>query len=325
MDGRVQWGILGASAFAERIMGRAIHAARGADLAGLATRDAARADAFLAWAPGLRVYEGYEALLADPGIDAVYIPLPNTLHAEWTERALDAGKAVLCEKPVAMSVAEIDRLIAARDRAGRLAAEGFMIVHHPQWQRVRALIADGAIGEVRQVEGAFAIDLRDRANIRNRAELGGGGLRDLGVYPLGAARFALAAEPEIASAAATWEAGVDAHLSASGSIGGARLSIRTSMRLAPWQEMTFHGTDGLIRLAAPFTPGSYGLAEVELIRSGRDRATERFPDAHQYVAQVETFCACLLDGRPYPLPLEWSRGTQAAIDAILERAGPPPG
>jgi predicted dehydrogenase len=325
MERSIRWGILGAASFAERVMGRAIHAARGAELAALATRSAEKAARFSAFAPGLRVHDGYDALLADAAVDAVYIPLPNTLHAEWTQRALDAGKAVLCEKPVGMSVAEIDRMIVARDRAGRLAAEAYMIVHHPQWQRARALIAEGAIGTVAEVECAFSIDQRDPANIRNQQALGGGGLRDLGVYPIGAARFAMGAEPELTAATARWENGVDTHAEVVGRIGGARFAFRTSTRMAPWQEMTFHGEDGLIRLTAPFNPVDFAPAELHLIRSPAERSVERFPAAFQYVAQVEAFGASMATGAAYPVPLEWSRGTQALIDAVFERVGPPTG
>jgi predicted dehydrogenase len=323
MNDPVRWGILGAASFAERITGAAIHGARGNVLAALATRAPEKAAGFAALAPGLRIHDSYESLLADPGIDAVYIPLPNSLHAEWTERTLAAGKAALCEKPVGMSVAEIDRLIAARDRAGKLAAEAYMIVHHPQWHRARALIADGAIGAVAEVECAFSIDQRDPANIRNQKALGGGGLRDLGVYPIGAARFVMGAEPELVAAAARWENGVDTHVETVANLGETRFAFRVSTRMMQWQEMTFHGTTGLIRLTAPFNPVNYGPAELHLIRSSRERVVERFPDAFQYVAQVEAFAESMTTGAPYPVPLEWSRGTQALIDAILEQVGPP--
>jgi predicted dehydrogenase len=142
----------------------------------------------------LRVHDSYEALLADPGIDAVYIPLPNHLHVEWTLRAIAAGKHVLTEKPVAMAAAEIDRLIAARDASGLQVAEAYMIVHHPQWQRARALLAEGAIGTLRHVDGAFSYDNRtDPGNIRNRPETGGGGIPTSGSIPM--ARPALPRAP----------------------------------------------------------------------------------------------------------------------------------
>jgi len=314
----VRWGILGAARFARTTMGPAIHAARGAELAALATATPQKARDLVALAPGLRVHGDYAALLADPGIDAVYIPLPNTMHADWTLRALAAGKAVLCEKPLGMDAAEVDAVIAARDRTGRLAAEAFMILHHPQWARTAALLADGAIGTVVHVDGIFTYDNRDDpANIRNRAETGGGALRDIGVYPLGAARFAMGAEPTGLRARIVREAGVDTHLEATGEIGTARLSFRVSMRAARWQEMTFHGTAGLIRLAAPFNPGDFAEAALHLIRPGVETVTQVFPRARQYVAQVEAFGDTLRDGVPFPVPLEFSRGTQVAIDALL--------
>jgi len=160
----LRWGILGAANFAAQHMGPALHAAAGGELVALATRDPAKAAPFNDIAAGLRVHGDYDALLADPGIDAVYIPLPNTMHVDWTLKALAAGKHVLAEKPVAMAAPEIDRLIVARDAADRLAAEAYMIVFHPQWHHVRALIAGGAIGPLRHVEGMFCFNnAADRA------------------------------------------------------------------------------------------------------------------------------------------------------------------
>ena len=189
-DTTVRWGILGAAKFAAEHMGPAIHMAGGAVLAGLATSDPAKAAPFLALQPGLTVYDDYDALLADPSIDAVYVPLPNHIHVEWTLKALAAGKHVLTEKPITMEAAEFDQLIAARDKAGRLAAEAYMIVHHPQWQTARDLVADGAIGQLMHVRGAFCYNnAADPGNIRNRPETGGGSIRDIGVYTMGSTRF----------------------------------------------------------------------------------------------------------------------------------------
>ena len=324
MNTPIRWGILGAAAFARNQMGPAIHAARGAELAALATSDPARAAPFAAFAPGLRVHEGYDALLADPGIDAVYIPLPNHLHAQWTEKALAAGKPVLTEKPVGMDVAEIDRLIAARDASGLLAAEAYMIVHHPQWQRARALIADGAIGEVLHVDGAFSYDNRDPANIRNRKETGGGGLRDIGVYPIGAARYVLGADLTEVTGILRWENGVDTHVEAGARIGQTRFTFRVSTRQSLWQEMTFHGATGLLRLSAPFNAGEFGPAEVHLLRPSRERIVESFTADRQYVLQVEAFGRAMAGAEAFPVPLEFSRGTQAAIDGLFA-ASPDPG
>jgi predicted dehydrogenase len=317
----INWGVLGAARFALTTMAPAIHAARGARLAALATASPDKADAARAFAPDLRVHDSYDALLADPEIDAVYIPLPNHMHAPWSLKALAAGKPVLCEKPVGMDVAEIDALIAARDASGLLAAEAFMIPHHPQWPRVRALVADGALGEIVHVAAAFAIDTGDEPqNIRNRRETGGGGLRDIGVYAIGGPRYALGQEPANWTARVVWENGVDIHVEAQADLGPARLAIRTSMRAAPWQEVVIHGTRGLLRMTAPFNPDVFAAPRLELRRSGRETLVETFPGALQYVLQVEAFGETMRTGAPYVVPLEFSRGTQAAIDAILAAA-----
>lgn len=319
----INWGILGAARFARDQMGPAIQAARGARLAALATSDPARAADFAAFAPDLRVHQSYDDLLADPGIEAVYIPLPNHLHVDWTIKALQAGKHVLCEKPMAMAAADFDRLIAARDAAGRLAAEAFMIVHHPQWQRVRALIAEGAIGALRHVDGAFSYNNPDPANIRNRADTGGGGIRDIGVYTYGAARFATGAEPQTVEARVIWENGVDTWAQVTGVWSGAghqfTYAAMTSTRLFPRQVMVFQGDTGMIRVTTPFNANVFGEAQVELHRP-MSVTTERFPGVNQYVLQVEAFGRAIRDGAAWPLPLGVSRGTQAMIDRVFAAA-----
>ncbi|RMD88727.1 MAG: gfo/Idh/MocA family oxidoreductase [Alphaproteobacteria bacterium] len=323
----VRWGILGAANFARRQMAPAIHLARGAELAALATSSSDKAGPFLALQPRLRVHYSYDALLADPDIDAVYIPLPNALHVNWTKKAIAAGKHVLCEKPIAMRASEIDELIALRDESGLVVAEAFMIVHHPQWQRARELYREGAIGRLRQVDGFFSYDNRaDPANIRNRPETGGGSIPDIGVYTMGATRFVTDEEPEeILSATIEWEGGVDvfAHLTAA--FPSFHFSAGTSMRMAPRQVMTFHGEEGVMRLTAPFNPLVFGQAELHLERGNLTVTCERFPGANHYVLQVEAFGRAIREGVAYPCPLEFSRGTQAMIDMVWDKAGRRPG
>lgn len=325
----IRWGILGAAKFAREHMAPAIRLAGNADLVALATSDPARAAPFTAIAPGLRVHASYEALLADPGVDAVYIPLPNHLHVDWTLRAIAAGKHVLTEKPVALSATEIDRLIAARDASGLQVAEAYMIVHHPQWLRARALLAEGAIGTLRHVDGAFSYDnSADPGNIRNRPETGGGGIRDIGVYTYGSARFATGAEPAEIAARIQWENGVDTWAHVTGRFEGNGHSFTyaamTSMRLFPRQEMTFQGDGGMMRLTAPFNPGVYGEARLELHRPGLSVTTERWPAANHYALQLAAFGHSIRTGAAYACPLEFSRGTQAMIDRVFAAAGPRP-
>ena len=148
MSDPIRWGILGAANFAREHMAPSIHAARGATLSALATSSAQKANGFRAFCPDIRVMDEYDAVLSDPDIDAVYIPLPNHLHLEWSLKAMDAGKHVLCEKPMTMQADEFDRLIAKRDATGVLAAEAYMIVHHPQWIRAREIVRNGDIGRL---------------------------------------------------------------------------------------------------------------------------------------------------------------------------------
>lgn len=324
----VRWGVLGASHFALTKMAPAIHEASGADLVALATARPEGAAAMRAYQPRLRVHPTYDALLADPGIDAVYVPLPNHLHVEWTLKALEAGKHVLTEKPLAMKAAEFDAVIAARDRTGLLAAEAFMIVHHPQFIKARDLVASGAIGRVEHVDVAFTYDNRtDPANIRNRPETGGGGLPDIGVYAFGSARFVTGAEPAALRARIRWENGVDTYAQVEGTMEGPQgaftYQAMVSMRLFPRQTVTVHGETGLIRLTAPFNAGVYDQAEMELHRMGFETTTFRWPDARHYKLQVEAFGRSVREGVPYACPLEFSRGTQAMMDRVFAVAMDP--
>ncbi len=318
MADHVNWGILGAAKFAREHMGPAIHLARRGRLAALATSSPDKARPFAQMAPGLAVHDSYEALLADPGVDAVYVPLPNHLHVDWAVRALEAGKHVLVEKPLAMQAAGFDPVIAARDASGRLASEAYMIVHHPQWQRARALYRAGAVGRLVRVSAAFSYDNRaDGDNIRNRAETGGGAVPDIGVYIYGSTRFVTGEEPEaILSAEIRRENGVDVWSHITARFPSFHYSGVVSMRMSPWQEMVFHGEDGVMRLTAPFNPQVYGEARIELQSKDLVQTVERFPADNHYVRQVEAFHASVLDGADWPCPLEFSRGTQEMIDLV---------
>ena len=322
----VKWGILGAAKFAREQMAPAIHAARGAELYALATSDPAKAAGFQEFCPGLKLHASYDALLADPEVAAVYIPLPNHLHVLWTLKTLAAGKHVLTEKPIALHAHEIDQIIHARDAAGTLAAEGFMIVHHPQWIRARDLVAQGAIGKVAHVDSVFCYDNRaDTGNIRNRAETGGGGVRDIGVYTYGSVRFVTGAEPVELHAKLKREGGVDTWAQVTGEMNGPTgrftYSAMTSMRLFLRQEVVFQGDKGMIRVAnGPFNAGLHDQAQLELHQPGQKVTTERFPGVNQYKLQVEAFSHSVRTGDAYGCPLEFVRGTQAMIDMVFAAA-----
>ncbi|KMK66793.1 Gfo/Idh/MocA family protein [Puniceibacterium sp. IMCC21224] len=321
MSDHIRWGILGASKFAREKMGPALHLACGGALEALATSEPAKAAPFADFAPGLRVHNDYDALLADSGIDAIYIPLPNHLHVPWIKKAVAAGKHVLCEKPIAMQAPEIDELIALRDSSGLLVAEAFMIVHHPQWQTARQMYRDGAIGRLIGVDASFSFSNVDPANIRNQAETGGGGLRDIGVYIFGATRFVTDEEPqEILSTDVEWTNGVDTRAHLTARFPSFHYTGMVSTRMAPRQEVVFHGDVGVMRLTTPFNAQAYGMAQIVLEAPGFRTETLRFPSDNQYVHQVEAFNRSVRRKETYPCPLEFSRGTQAMMDMVFDHA-----
>ncbi len=325
MTDPVRWGVLGAANFALNHMAPAIHAANGAELVALATSSEDKADPFRAFCPSLKVHTDYDALLADDGIDAVYIPLPNHLHVEWTRKALEAGKHVLCEKPIAMKADEIDDLIALRDTTGLVAAEAYMIVHHPRWQRAKELYEAGAIGDLVHVDAVFCYDNSSEGdNIRNKAGTGGGGIPDIGVYTYGSARWLTGEEPEeIEHAHISWENGVDVFARATARFPSFHYSGLTSMRAYPRQDMVFHGREGTLRLIAPWNAGVFDQAEIVLENADMTRVVERWPSANQYVKQVENFCDSVRTGAAYPWTLEDAKGTQRMIDMVFAAAKGP--
>ncbi len=320
----VNWGILGAANFAKQHMGPAIHAAKGARLAALATSSPEKAHGFQEFCPDIKIHDSYEMLLADPEVDAVYIPLPNHLHVEWSQKTMRAGKHVLCEKPMTMGASEFDNLIAMRDETGLICAEAYMIPHHPQWQRAKELYEAGSIGDLVLVDVVFSYDnSADQHNIRNRPETGGGSLPDIGVYTFGSGRFVTGEEPEAVQARIKRENNVDVFAHVTADFPSFRYSSVTSMRMHPRQEVTFHGRDGLVRLTAPFNAGVFGEAQLELHKNvhggGAPSVTiERWPGVNQYVLQVEAFGRAVRGDAEYPVTLEFVKGTQAMIDMAFE-------
>ena len=315
----LRWGILGAAKFAREHMAPAMMLAKNTELVALATSDIEKAKAFKSLQPALQIYDGYDALLTDANVDAVYIPLPNHLHVEWVKRAVAAGKHVLCEKPIAMRSAEIDELIQLRDLSGRFVAEAYMIVHHPQWQYAKHLVDSGAIGAVQQIDTVFSYNnTSDVDNIRNRSETGGGGLRDIGVYTLGAARYIMDAEfDELQHVDVQLENGVDVWAGVSARFGDVRFHGITSMRMALRQSVNIQGNQGVITLTAPFNPGVYSQAEVHLSQPDLTVQTKRFPTSNHYVEQLQNFRETVTHGANYPCPLEFSLGTQQTLDKIF--------
>jgi len=192
---KIRWGILGVANIAVKKVIPGMQLSASAEIAAIASRDLAKAQAAAAKLGIPAAYGSYEELLADPNIDAIYNPLPNHLHVPWSVKAADAGKHVLCEKPISMDAAEAQILIEARDRNNVKIGEAFMVRVHPQWLRAREIVRSGALGELRAITGVFSYFNNDPANVRNQADIGGGGMLDIGCYPITMSRFLFGREP----------------------------------------------------------------------------------------------------------------------------------
>jgi predicted dehydrogenase len=322
---QIRWGVLGAAKIAADLVIPAIQVSRNGCVAALASRDAAKGAAMCQRFGIPHLFGDYESLLASPEVDAIYIPLPNTLHVEWTRRVLDAGKHVLCEKPLAMRADEIDSLIELRDRnRGVVAGEAFMVVHHPQWHLVRKLLSEQRIGALRIVEASFTYYNTDPNNIRNQRDVGGGSLRDIGVYPVVTTRFATAREPEKVNAVIDWDAkfGTDRLATCMADFGDFQLSFYCSTQLARRQQMTFHGDKGWIQLDTPFNAGIYDMARVS-VRYNDGNVIEKtiFPQPNHYQLMIENFGDAVQGKAQFLFPLESSRANQRVIDMLFKAAG----
>jgi len=318
-----RWGILSTAKIARDHLLPAIAASENGVVAAIASRDPARARQLADRWNAPHAFGSYEELLASVEVDGVYIPLPTSQHVEWAAKAIEAGKHVLVEKPLALKAADIAPLIALRDRHKVLVSEAFMVVHHPQWLKVRALIAEGTIGRLRHVQGAFSYFNVDPHNMRNQLDLGGGALPDIGVYPVVTTRFTTGGEPVRVQAtierAATF--GTDIYSSVRADFGGFELSFYLSTQMAARQIMVFHGDKGFIEIASPFNAGLYDDQRVTLHNQDHDGAQLfRFPGAQQYRLQVEAFVRAAAGGRDRVFTLEDSVANQKVIDAIF-RAG----
>ncbi|MDI6838225.1 MAG: Gfo/Idh/MocA family oxidoreductase, partial [Rhizobiaceae bacterium] len=264
-------------------------------------------------------FGSYDEMLASDLIDAVYIPLPTSQHIEWAIKAANAGKHVLCEKPIALKAEEIDQVIAARDRNKVVVSEAFMVTYAPVWRKVRALLSEGAIGRLRHVQGAFTYFNRDPANMRNVPELGGGGLPDIGVYPTITTRFATGKEPLRVQAVTERDPvfGTDIYSSVKAEFDGFELSFYISTQMANRQIMVFHGTDGFIEVRSPFNADRWGPEEVELTNQSHNLSQVfRFQDSRQYRCEAEAFARAAAGEQEEIVTLENSRANQRFIDAI---------
>jgi predicted dehydrogenase len=326
MTTRLRWGVLGAARIAVQKVVPGMQRGESCDVVALASRDRAKAEA-AAGALGIpRAYGSYEELLADPEIDAVYNPLPNHLHVPWSIRALEAGKHVLCEKPIGLSVAQAEELVRARDRAGRQVQEAFMVRTHPQWLGVRAAVQAGRIGQLRAISTFFSYFNDDAANVRNVVAYGGGALFDIGCYPITLSRFLFGAEPRRVSGCMDLDPrfGTDRLVSAVLEFEHGQSIFTCSTQAAPHQRVQIVGTRGRIEVEIPVNAPPERACQV-FVDDGRDLMgggveTVSFDPCDQYTIQGDLFSQAVLEGRPVPIPLEDAVLNMRVIEAVFRSA-----
>jgi predicted dehydrogenase len=277
-----------------------------------------------------KAYGSYEELLADPEIDAIYNPLPNQLHVPWTIQAAKAGKHVLCEKPLSLSVAEAKTLLAVRASTGVKIGEAFMIRTYPQWLRLRQLLSEGRIGQLRSIAGFFSYFNADAANIRNQVDCGGGALMDVGCYCIHASRYAFGRLPNRVSGlidrdpAMQTDRLTSAMLDFGDDSGPGQAIFTCSTQLVPYQRMHFFGTTGRIEIEIPFNAPPDRPTRI-FIDNGQDVfgsgiVIETFPTCDQYTLQGDAFSKAVLENTEVPVPLEDAIANMAVIEAIFQSA-----
>lgn len=327
MTQMIKWGVLGCAGIAAKAVIPAIQSSRLGRVAALASRDAEKASAMATRFGIEKSYGSYEDLLSDPDIDAIYNPLPNHLHVPMTIKALEHGKPVLCEKPIALNAAQASELAEAQKAANLPVAEAFMVRHHPQWKKARAMVAEGRLGDVRAIQTIFAYYLDDPKNVRNQADIGGGGLFDVGCYAINTARFLFDAEPLRAIALMENDPVFGTDRLTSGLLAfpeGRQLAFTCSTQLSLTQKVTVLGTRGRLEIPIPFNAPA-DQQTVLIFDDGRDlagggRQEIVIEPVDQYREQVDAFAEAVLSGTSLETGLDDAIANMKAIDALFRSA-----
>lgn len=323
MATKVRWGVLGVAKIAVTKVIPGMQQGSLCDITAIASRTSARAQEAANRLGIPKAYGSYDGFLADPEIDAVYIPLPNHLHVPWAIKAAEAGKHVLCEKPISLTVKECRKLIGVRDATGVKIGEAFMVHSHPQWLRAREIVRSGEIGEVRSILGAFSYFNDDPANVRNVVDYGGGGLMDIGCYPITMSRFILGKQPARVQALIERDPkfGTDRLSSALLDFGSCQAVFMCSTQLVNYQRMQILGTKGRIEIPIPFNapPDRPSRIYVDIGGDflGTTLRTEEIPTCNQYALQGDAFSRAILEGGEVPTTLENALGNMAVIEALF--------
>jgi len=326
MSKKLRWGVLSTAKIGLKKVLPAMQNGELTSITAIASRDLSKGRG-AANSLGIEtVYGSYEELLADPNIDVVYNPLPNQLHVPWTIKAAEAGKHVLCEKPISLTVAEAETLLDVRARTGVKIGEAFMIRTAPQWLRLRELLREGRIGTLRSVMGIFSYFNDDPSNIRNKTDCGGGGLMDIGCYLVLASRYAFENEPNrvVGCLERDPRMQTDRLTSAILDFPTGQAVFTCSTQLVPYQRVQFFGTKGRIEIEIPFNapldrPTRLFIDDgIDLFGGGI--STETFPVSNQYTIQGDAFSKAILEDTEEPVPLEEAIKNMTVIEAIFRSA-----
>ncbi|HLY43283.1 MAG TPA: Gfo/Idh/MocA family oxidoreductase [Terracidiphilus sp.] len=326
MSKKLRWGVLSTARIGVNKVIPGMQNGQLSEVTAIASRDLARAQRAATTLGIAKAYGSYEELLADPDIDAIYNPLPNQLHVPWTARAAEAGKHVLCEKPLSLTVAEAKTLLAVRERTGVKIGEAFMIRSYTQWLRLRELLSEGRIGDLRSISSFFSYFNNDPANIRNHVESGGGALYDIGCYCIQLSRYAFAEEPTrvVAKVERDPSFRVDRLTSAILDFPSGQSIFTCGTQLIAHQRAEFFGTRGRIEIEIPFNAPKDRPTRLFIDENGdltgSGIRTEVFPVSDQYTMQGDAFAKAVFENTEVPVPLEDAIRNMAVIEAIFRSA-----
>ncbi len=316
MANKIRWGVLGNAKIAREKVIPAMQRGTYSEVVAMASRNVEKAKPVCETLGISTLHASYEDLLADPDIDAIYNPLPNDLHVPWSVKAAAAGKHVLCEKPVGLTAAEAEQLIAARDKYGVKIGEAFMARTHPQWLRAKEIVDSGAIGDLRLMTCTFSYFNRDAANIRNNAAMGGGALMDIGCYPVTLSRMIFGSEPlrVVSSVERDPDFGTDRLTSAILDYPQGQCVFSCSTQLNPYQRVIIFGTKGRVEIEIPFNAPPDKPTRI-LVEPG---GVEEFPICDQYTIQGDLFSRAILEDGPVPVSIEDALGNMLAIESVFK-------
>lgn len=319
---KVRWGVLSTANIGVRQVIPAMQQGAHCEIRAIASRHLAGAEAAAGRLAIPKAYGSYEELLADPEIDAIYNPLPNHLHVPWSIKALEAGKHVLCEKPIAMTAAEAKTLVdAARAHPKLKVMEAFMYRHHPQWQRARQMVAEGKIGELRTIQTIFSYYLDDGDNIRNIADVGGGAMMDIGCYAVSVPRFIFGAEPTRVAGIVEYDPRfkTDRLASAILDFGSGTALFTCGTQLSPYQRVNIFGTEGRIEIEIPFNAPADRPCKVWHEHAGKIEEIT-LDTCNQYTLQGDLFSLAVLNDTAVSTPLEDAVANMRVIEAVIQSA-----